>query len=326
MKFPAEWSRHRACWLAYPCDEHLWEDSLPAAQAEFISLIDLIGRSEQVEVLCANESAEASLLLKVATHKIRAHQIAYWDIWLRDTGPIFLTHKDQMTALQFNFNGWGGKYPSEEDPLVASRIAETRGVSLQRSPLVCEGGALETNGEGLLITTEDCLLNDNRNPKRFRREIENSLKEALGVVSVYWIKKGLLNDHTDGHVDTLARFVNPSTLLCMEPLGKSDPNYEVLSEIMDELRRIPGINLKTIPGPGEITDTSGQILPASYMNFYISNEHVIVPTYGSSQDKQAVEEISRYFPERHVVGLSAKAILSGGGAFHCITQQEPEVG
>lgn len=326
---PAEWEPHSACWLAFPSDRSLWMENLEEAQAEFVELAKVIGESEQLEILVANLETEAIARKLLSGTSVNFHSIPYGDIWMRDIAPIFLIKDRKLATVTFNWNGWGHKYLLEHDDGVAIAISEFLSpIPTFRFPWVLEGGAVEVDGLGTCLTTKQCLLNSNRNPDLDRTAIERGLCEALGVTKILWLEAGLLNDHTDGHIDTIARFISPHTVMCMKPESKNDPNYEVLNQISLQLKEFTDATDKRlevieIPSVGLVLDADGEIMPASYLNFYISNHHVIVPTYGSEFDRQAVEAIAVHFPTRKTVGLPAKVILSGGGAFHCITQQQP---
>src|ERR1019366_1665034 len=198
-------------------------------------------------------------------------------------------------------------------------------------PFVLEGGAIDVDGEGTLLTTRQCLLNPNRNPSMSPREVEDAVADAVGCEKVVWLGDGLLNDHTDGHVDTVARFVAPGRVVAMEPREADDPNRDALRALLRELgdavdARGRRIEVASVPSPGRVVDEEGRLMPASYVNFYVANAAVVVPTYGSPFDDEAVERIGALFPGRRALGVDARAILSGGGAFHCITQQQPASG
>jgi len=336
---PAEWQPHQACWLAFPYDRGLWQEHLEAVQAEFMALVSVLARSEQVFILVPDVNTQdycKHLLQEQLGCEYAVHLpiVPYGDIWMRDIGPIFVC--DRVTgALEgrtFAWNGWGGKYLLAGDDRVAQRVVELAQVPHRSFPFVLEGGAVEVNGQGICLTTRQCLLNPNRNPHLSPSAIEEALKEALGVHHILWIEQGLRNDHTDGHIDTIARFIAPHTVMCMVPDTDRDVNFPVLQQIYDQLthlRTADGTPLQvvTIPSPDRVVDAQGEIMPASYLNFYISNAHVIVPIYGVANDDRAVSAIARhvrtYLPDRQVVGLPAQHILLGGGAFHCITQQLP---
>lgn len=333
---PAEWFPHRACWLAWPSDSSLWCENLHLAQAEFVALcqaiadVDLrtgLSRGEVLKVLVNDQASEASAKTALTGIPVDFYRIPFGDIWLRDIAPIFVQEAGQVLTACFRFNGWGGKYILDHDAEVAEAIAQAVGLESRRCDWVLEGGSIEVDGEGTCLTTRQCLLNPNRNPDLDQTEIEVQLCQDLGIKKVLWLDEGLLNDHTDGHIDTLARFVAPSTVLCMEARDPNDPNHAVLAQIAEDLKNFTdaqGRNLKVIkvPSPGLILDEEGEVMPASYVNFYIGNRVVVVPTYGTPWDDEAVETIGQYFLDRRTIGLSARAILAGGGAFHCITQQQ----
>jgi agmatine deiminase len=329
---PAEWQPHRACWLAWPSHADLWKESLETAQAEFVALchdIHAEGRGEQLEVLVSDAEQEKLAAAALKAFSPRFHQIPFGDIWLRDTAPVFVTNPTGAVAsVRFGFNGWGGKYVLDHDGEVSQRVAQAAGLPEFHFEGIFEGGSIDVDGEGTGLTTRQCLLNQNRNPDLGAFEVGMWLREALGVERLIWIDEGLLNDHTDGHIDTIARFVAPGVVVCMESAGKDDPNRRVLDEIARQLgaaKDAKGRKLQVvrIPSPGKLLDGAGRAMPASYVNFYIGNATVIVPTYGVPNDDEAVRRIAALFPSRQTTGRRAKAILEGGGAFHCITQQEP---
>jgi agmatine deiminase len=243
----------------------------------------------------------------------------YGDIWFRDTGPIL--DRSRSTAVAFRWTGWGGKYLIEGDERVASAIAERAGAALVRVDLACEPGALESNGAGAVITTRECLLNPNRNPGATEAEVERVLAEHLSVSRVIWLERGLAGDHTDGHVDNLARFVAPSRVAVAEPAA-GDPNREVHAEIVAAIAAA-GLETVAIPSPGAVTNRRGQLMAASHLNFYIANGAVAVPCFGGSSDDLAVARIAGAFPDRRVAGFAARGLLAGGGAAHCITREIP---
>lgn len=325
FSIPAEWAPHKAIWTAWPSAADLWGEDLEPARAEVAAMIRALhdgGAGDVVRVLARGREAEASakLALAGAGEIMNAN---FGDIWLRDTGPIFT----RDGARGFRFNGWGGKYVLPFDEEVSGFIAEAARAKLEKFPFILEGGAVEMDGEGTLLTTRQCLLNPNRNPDWTEEAAEAALKSALGAAKVLWLDEGLANDHTDGHIDNLARFIAPGRVVCQTPRGDDDPNAEVLEEIaltLAAMRDAAGRKLEvvSIPSPGLVTDEDGDAIPASHMNFVIGNSVVVVPIYSGSGD-DAVNALAPLFPGRRVIGLSANAILTGGGAFHCITQQEP---
>ncbi len=332
---PAEWDRHSACWLAWPSHGQLWQGNLAPAQVEFSALCIAIaengGESLNILVQDGQVEAQARAALDRVLGQVRFHRVPVGDIWLRDTAPIFVkSPSGSLRAACFRFNGWGGKYVLPQDDEVAGRIAALSGLPRLDCDWVLEGGSVEGDGQGTVLTTRQCLLNPNRNPGLAQRDIERSLWEGLGAEKVLWLDEGLINDHTDGHIDTLARFVAPGVVVCMEAQDPGDPNAATLDRIASDLATFTDargrrLQVVRIPSPGVLVDEEGTLMPASYVNFYIGNGAVVVPTYGTRHDDAAVAALVPLFPERRVVGRSARAILSGGGAFHCITQQQPEV-
>jgi agmatine deiminase len=335
LRMPAEWEPQSACWLAWPCHQELWGDDLPEVQDTFLKLCREIsfGRSsspQALKVLIAGAEERERVQPVLAKLEAQLFTAAYGDIWLRDTGPIFLLRGDRGESLAgcFRFNGWGGKYVLAHDDQVATQIAALAGEDARHFDWVLEGGSIEVDGLGTCLTTRQCLLNPNRNPGLTVEEIEARLRTALGATKILWLERGLLNDHTDGHVDTIARFVSPGRVVCMEAGSAEDPNADVLGEVAERLESFTDVTgspltVIRIPSPGAVIGHLGEIMPASYVNFFIGNNSVVVPLYDVPQDAEALATIARLFPERRAVGISARALLSGGGAFHCITQQQP---
>lgn len=317
---PAEWAPHKAVWIGFPSHPELWEADLEPAQEEvaaFARAVHAGGRGERVLLVAANDAAAVAaerLAGDVATIVVEP----FGDIWLRDTGPIVLS---DGSARDFGFNGWGGKYDLPGDEDIGRRLAARKKIPVEQCDWVLEGGAIDGDGTGLVVTTEQCLLNPNRNPSLSRGEIEQRLREDLGLVDVLWLGDGLMHDHTDGHVDNLARFVAPGVLIIPEA-AENDPNWLVYQRAAQAASAKPGITLARIPSPGRVL-RDDEVVPASYMNFYIGNAAVVVPLYGAPNDDAAVRAVQALFPDRTAVGLRADAILTGGGSFHCISQQVP---
>jgi agmatine deiminase len=318
---PAEWQKHRAVWSAWPSHADLWEDDLVTARQQVAALFRAIaddGRGEQLEILVHGDEALASAQAALAGVAVRFHAIPFGDIWLRDTAPIFVETEAGVEAASFRFNGWGAKYQLPYDADVSASVARASGLRWKAHDWVLEGGSIEVDGAGLGLTTEQCLLNPNR-----RSQISQNLSDHLGVERILWLGDGLANDHTDGHIDNLARIVAPNVVAVPETRQSDDPNRDVFADALARLKREKGIDIVTIPSAGRVEDEDGDVIPASFMNFYIANSTVIVPVYGTPQDDAAVAAVGALFPERKVIGLAADAILTGGGSFHCITQQEP---
>lgn len=332
-RYPAEWEPHAAVWLAWPYHRELWEENLPAAQAEFVQLVRTISRGERIKLLCHNTEARDQAQAALADLPVDFHLVPYGDIWVRDTGSLFFTSPEGLAAKAFEFNGWGEKYLFPEDPRIAAQMAKLANSELtQSSNWIVEGGALEWDGQGTVLTTRECLLNANRrNPlRKDEKAVSAQVCEELGVSHVAWITEGLLNDHTDGHIDTIARFVAPGVVVCMEAHDSSDPHRDRLRAILSDLKsardaRGARFEIFTVPSPGAVLDEDGEIMPASYMNFYMGNGLVVVPTYESKHDDRALRALEPLFKDRTLSGSPSKAILSGGGSFHCITQQEPKL-
>ena len=325
---PAEWAPHRAMWLGFPSHAELWEGDLEPARDEVAALARALARpgGETVKLLACGAAAldaAGERLGSVAGIDILA--ATFGDIWLRDTGPIFT---GAGAAAGFRFNGWGGKYRLVGDEAVADRIAAAAGASLSRHDFVLEGGALDHDGAGAVLTTRQCLLNPTRNRGWREADAEAALAEALGARKVLWLGEGLMNDHTDGHVDNLARFVAPGVVACPMAYGQDDPNaaaYDAAARALAGFADADGRRLKVvrIPSPGRIRDDDHHTLPASHMNFLIANQAVIVPVYDERPGALATEALEMLFPGRAVIGLPSRALLTGGGSFHCIAQQEP---
>ncbi|RMH41704.1 MAG: agmatine deiminase family protein [Deltaproteobacteria bacterium] len=310
-----EWAPHAATWTAWPSHHDLWGDDLAGARAAVAALgRALVDAGERVDLLVLPGSGAP---VPGAT----ARPAPFGDIWLRDTGPIFVRRAGVLEAARFRWNGWGGKYLLDHDAEVGDAIARWAGAAIRRHGWVLEGGAIDVDGTGRCLTTRQCLLNPNRNPGMDAPAVEGALRDALGVDRVLWLGDGLINDHTDGHVDNLARFVAPGVAMCMEP-GPGDPNREVLAAAMRDLRRF-GLEVIAVPSPGRVDDRDGRPLPASYLNFYIGNGVVAVPTFGVAADDAALAAIEAAFPGRRVAGIPARALLAGGGALHCITKEQP---
>jgi len=325
---PPEWAPHRAIWVGFPSHAELWEDDLAAAQAEVAALARALAGpgGERVRLLVCGEAAARAaegLLGGVAGVEITPGR--FGDVWLRDTAPIFLGAGE---ARAFRFNGWGGKYVLEGDERVPEQIAEAAGARLTGCDFVLEGGALDHDGEGTVLTTRECLLNPNRNRGWTERAAETALAEALGVRKVIWLEKGLLNDHTDGHVDNLARFVAPGVVAVPLAVGRDDPHsfaYDAAARDLAHTTDAAGRRLRVvrIPSPGRIPGADGLSAPASHMNFVIANRAVIAPIFSERPGELALEALRMLFPDREVIGLPSGALITGGGSFHCITQQEP---
>jgi len=322
---PAEWTPHAAVWSAWPSAADLWLDDLEPARAEVGALFHAIadgGRGERLEILVHGAEARTSAEAALAGLNVRLHAIPFGDIWLRDTAPVFVQSPAGPGAACFAFNGWGGKYRLDHDADVALAVAEASGHAIHRHGWVLEGGSVDVDGAGLGLTTGQCLLNPNRNPGLGQRDIERALADQLGIDRLIWLGDGLAGDHTDGHIDNLARFVAPGHAVVPQAQSPADPNRAVYEDARRRLESA-GLDVTPVPSAGLVQNADGDPIPASYMNFYIANTTVIVPTYGTPWDDAAVATIGGLFPGRRTLGLPARHLISGGGSFHCITQQQP---
>jgi len=318
---PPEWARHEAVWIGFPSDAELWEDDLVPAQFEVVAFAKAIhaeGAGEQVWLVAANEIAADTARRLAPFAKVIVEQ--FGDIWLRDTGAILVGSGGARRAQGFRFNGWGDKYDLQGDDSIGERLSGVAGLSYAQADWVLEGGAIDGDGTGIFLTTEQCLLNPNRNPGFDKDEVEARLRRDLGATKIVWLGDGLLNDHTDGHVDNLARFVAPGRVAIPEAV-EGDPNAEAYADAAEALLDAD-LDVVAIPSPG-LVEEDGEPIPASYMNFYIGNAVVVVPLYGAPNDAAAVEAFEEMFPDRKIVGLRADHVLTGGGSFHCISQQVP---
>jgi agmatine deiminase len=316
-----EWAPHEAVWIGFPSDPELWLGDLKPAEREvaaFAQAVQAKGHGEKVRLVAAHDGAAESARQLAPFAEVIIEP--FGDIWLRDTGPVVLGSGKQRRAQGFGFNGWGGKYELDGDQDIGQRLAAEAGLPFSEADWILEGGAIDGDGSGTVITTEQCLLNPNRNTLT-REETEARLLDDLGFERVVWLGSGLLNDHTDGHVDNLARFVAPGRVAIPTP-AQDDPNEAVYRDAARRLRSAR-LDIVTLPSPGRITDEDGEVIPASYMNFYIGNAAVVVPQYGAPNDRAAVAVVQALFPDRVAIGLRADHILTGGGSFHCISQQVP---
>jgi agmatine deiminase len=319
---PPEWAPHAFVWIGFPSHEDYWGADLEPARAEtagFAGAVWAEGAGEEVRLVADGAEAVAAAGETAPFATIVEQPLG--DTWLRDTGPIIVHGAGPPIAMRFRFNGWGRKYEMPGDETIGRRLAEGAGFHVRMADWIFEGGAIDVDGTGLAVTTEQCLMNPNRNAFLSRGEIEAKLKADLGLDRVLWLGSGLMNDHTDGHVDNLARFVAPGVLAIPVPEAR-DPNDAVYRDAANRARRF-GLEVVPLPSPGPVT-RDGAIVPASYMNFYIGNAAVVVPQYGAANDAAAVAAVQALFPDRTAIGLRSDHLLvTGGGSFHCISQQVP---
>ncbi|MBI4447005.1 MAG: agmatine deiminase family protein [Acidobacteria bacterium] len=334
---PPEWHSHESTWLAWPKDPLTWPNRVAAVQEVFLRVIALLARNEHIDLLVDNKTTrnhveERLRAYLVSRGSVRFHEVATVDSWIRDYGPNFLLRRLNSTAeIAYNnwkFNAWGQKYQElMADNGIARRIPALREVRFFQPGMVLEGGSIDVNGDGSLLTTEQCLLNLNRNPGLSRAAIEKMLCDYLGVVNVIWLEKGVAGDDTDGHVDDIARFVSNNTVVCAIEEDPQDENYAPLQDCLRRLqlatnRRGAQFTVVTLPMPGRV-EGDGQRLPASYANFYIANQIVLVPVFGHRNDQKAVDILQSLFPTRVVLGVHCEPLVWGMGTLHCVTQQQP---
>jgi len=336
-RMPAEWEPHAATWLAWPHNTLTWPDQLAQVQDIFLCMIAALHEHETVHLL-VNDAATAAQVKQrlhvrgVTSARVVMHQWRTADTWLRDSGPIFLTAASgasQPLALNdWEFNAWGGKYLDLlPDNGLPQQIAAFLGVPHFVPGIILEGGSIDVNGRGSCLTTEQCLLNPNRNARLQRPDIERYLRDYLGVHQVIWLGQGIAGDDTDGHVDDIARFVSPTTVVCGLEEDPQDPNYAVLQENYRRLQAATdrdghALRVIPLPMPGQVGPASAR-LPASYANFYIANGLVLVPIYDHPHDQQALAILQAVFPDRRVLGIPCEPLVWGLGAIHCVTQQQP---
>ena len=330
---PAEWARHRGTWLSWPHRESSWPGKFAPVLPVVAQMIRHLSPGEEVHINVTDAAMErdARALLatqRVATHNVHFHHNPTNDAWCRDHGPIFVQRPGEQRILDWGFNAWGGKYPPFDlDDVVPSRIGAEFGIPVEHPGMILEGGSIEVNGRGTLLTTEACLLHPNRNPELSREQIESRLRDWLGVTQILWLGDGIVGDDTDGHIDDLTRFTDEATVVTVVEEDPRDENYEVLQE---NLRRLHGmtdqdghpLRVVTMPMPHPVMHEE-QRLPASYANFYIGNEVVLLPTYDSTRDGIAQATLQGLFPTRRVVPIDCTELIWGLGAFHCLTQQWP---
>ncbi len=338
-RMPAEWEPHAATWLTWPRPDGIsfpgHYDTIPPVYAE---LIRVLTENEDVHINVWDAAMEADARERLTRAKaplgrVHFHHFPAYEPWCRDHGPIFLTREQngrrERAVVDWGYNAWGGKYPPFDlDDAVPQHVARLRGLPIFSPGIVMEGGSIDTNGCGALLTTSACLLHPNRNPKLSKGDIETYLRGYFGVNTILWLGDGIVGDDTDGHVDDLARFVNPTAIVTVVEEDPSDANYAPLQEnlrLLRAFRDAAGIpyRIVTLPMPQKI-EREGQRLPASYANFYIANRVVVVPTFRQQKTDQAtLELLQREFPGRKVIGVDSSELIWGLGSFHCITQQEP---
>ena len=348
FRMPGEFEPHEGCWMLWPERPDNWRLGAKPAQKAFAAVASAIARFERVTMgVSAAQFQNARNLLP---GHIRVVELSYNDSWMRDCGPTFVTNGKIARVVDWDFNAWGGLdgglyFPWDQDDLVARKVAEIEWVDRYKAPLVLEGGSIHVDGQGTLLTTEECLLNPNRNPHLSKSEIENLLMEYLNVEKILWLGKGVYNDETSGHVDNLACFIRPGVVALTWTDDKNDPQYDISADAYERLMHMTDARGRRLevhkihqPGPiyitreesegvdaieGTLPREEGDRLAGSYINFYMANGAAIVPVFGDPYDQPALQKLAELIPEREIVPVPAREILLGGGNIHCITQQQP---
>jgi agmatine deiminase len=338
FRMPAEWEPHAGTWLTWPRPDGISfpekYDSVPPVYAELIRHLVAV---EDVFINVWNADMEATVRSILTKHKtplerVHFHHFPSYEPWCRDHGPIFVTREHngqhERAVVDWSYNAWGNKYPPYDlDDAIPQHIAKLRDLPLFTPGMILEGGSIDVNGRGTMLTTESCLLNQNRNPMLDQTEISRALRDYFGVEKIIWLGDGIVGDDTDGHIDDLARFINPTTIVTVIEENIDDANYPALQENLRRLRMARDqndrlFNIVKLPMPGMV-EAQGQRLPASYANFYIANKIVLVPTFKKPNDSTALKILQEQFPSRKVIGVDSRELIWGLGSFHCITQQEP---
>ncbi|MDK2760940.1 MAG: agmatine deiminase family protein [Sphingopyxis sp.] len=324
LRMPAEWAPHEAVWIGFPHMAEEWGGGIDAARRDVAAFANAVhdgGRGEEVR-LVVNDPHQADLAAALVDPGVKILIESLGDIWLRDTGPIIAGSGAARRARNFEFNWWGEKFVMPGDREVGAALAAASELPIDNLDWVLEGGGIDVDGAGLGVTTEECLLNANRNRTLTREDIAARLRGSLGIDRLLWLGNGLVGDHTDGHVDNLARFVGEGRLALPVAAGDDDPNAAIYADARTRTKAFGGIDIVDLPSPGRV-EIDGEIAAASYMNFYIGNTAVVVPTYGVPNDTAAVDALAALFPDRRAVGVPARGIIVGGGSFHCSSQQVP---
>jgi agmatine deiminase len=337
-RFPAEFELHAATWLSWPHKEASWPGKIASIYAPYCLFIKALTENEFVHINVVNEEMKTFAKEKLLTISTNMEKVKFYthptnDAWCRDHGPAFLINPDaeqKKIIIDWNYNAWGNKYPPYDlDDRIPTLIAAAYEIPVLYPEIIMEGGSVDFNGKGTLITSESCLLNQNRNPMLSRSGIESYLEAYYGVDQVLWVKDGIVGDDTDGHIDDTVRFYNEDSVLTVVEENKADENYEILQHNLRDLKKMRllngrQLNITELPMPDKII-YEDQRLPGSYANFYIANGLVVVPTFRCGKDDRALQIIQDAFPERNVIGIDSTDIIWGLGSFHCLSQQEPYV-
>ena len=336
--FPAEFDKHVATWLSWPHKEASWPGKIETIYPVYASFVRLLAEGEKVNINVADEAMRSKAVGWLEGEGVNLSRVKFFfhptnDAWCRDHGPAFLINPSadvKKIIVDWGYNAWGGKYPPFDlDDIIPTLIAQHYNIPVVHPGIVMEGGSVDFNGRGTVLTTTSCLLNKNRNPSLSREQIERYLYDYYGVENILWLCDGIVGDDTDGHIDDLTRFVNADTVVSVVETDKGDDNYAALQDNLKALSKMRlengrQINIVELPMPASVVYDDMR-LPASYANFYISNKHVIVPTFRDKNDDKALQVLEQVFPDRKVVGLDSTDIIWGLGSFHCLSQQEPAV-
>ena len=335
--FPAEFAKHDAMWLSWPHKEESWPGKIASIYPSYTEFIKIVALTEKVCINVVDEKMKNSAIKMLHLAGANMDQVQFFmhptnDAWCRDHGPSFLINKNinSKAIIDWNINAWGGKYPPYDlDDVIPTKIAQALQLPFFNPGIIMEGGSVDFNGAGAVLTSKCCLLNPNRNPHLNQEQIEQYLMDYYGVDQVLWVSEGIVGDDTDGHIDDTVRFVNEDTVVTVVEENVLSENYDLLQQNLKELKAMrllngKALNVIELPMPADVI-YEGQMLPASYANFYISNGHVIVPTYKCAQDDKAMQIIQSCFTDRQVVGIDSTDIIWGLGSFHCLSQQEPSI-
>jgi len=361
LSLPPEWAPHAATWTSWPFDDALWVGHLEGVRTEFADLVATIARYEPVNLNVRDEEAESDAKRRIGAAsarlhgttagsvlaKVTYHRLPLNDVWFRDNGPLFVQEgvrnpatdvatgtpsasaAGRVALTDWGFNAWGQKYfPWSDDDRAPATLAARLGMRHFVAPAIMEGGSLEINGRGVCLTTRSCLLEPNRNPELSAAQIEQLLRDYLGITQLVWLEDGLEGDHTDGHIDTIVRFTSDDTIVCSVEPRPEDPNHATMARNLAQLRALTRADgtpysIVELPLPLKRMELEGERLPPTYANFYVGNGFVVVPQYADANDEAALAILRPLFPGREVIGLSAENLITGGGAFHCVTQQQP---
>jgi len=335
--FPAEWAPHTATWLSWPHKEESWPGKIGLIYPKYCEFIKALTEGELVRINAGSDAIKAFAIQQLTAAGVDLNKVEFFDFatndaWCRDHGPAFLINPEtkQKVIVDWGYNAWGNKYPPYDlDDVIPTKIGQRFNLPVYHPGIIMEGGSVDFNGKGTVLTTTACLLNQNRNPHLNQQQIEEYMRDYYGIEQVLWLGDGIIGDDTDGHVDDITRFTNVDTVVTVVEENQSDENYHLLQENLQTLKTMrllngKQLNIVELPMPDPVY-YDGQRLPASYANFYIANASVIVPTYRCAKDDKALSIIEDCFPGRKIIGIDSTDIIWGLGSFHCLSQQEPEI-